>query len=99
MFVKEGIMKKWSLTDDSIQSRACYVFSDVFVSATQIVSGLQKPGTQKEKKNETLILQTKLFHLQLLGLLTNQMVVSFEKACVLVKEKNYSFVFLYFIIF
>eukprot|EP01130_Rhizamoeba_saxonica_P014310 TRINITY_DN6245_c0_g1_i1.p1 TRINITY_DN6245_c0_g1~~TRINITY_DN6245_c0_g1_i1.p1 ORF type:complete len:628 (-),score=130.52 TRINITY_DN6245_c0_g1_i1:87-1970(-) len=42
VFVKEGILVKRSLTDESLQRRHVYLFSDVFITATLLIGGKQK---------------------------------------------------------
>jgi hypothetical protein len=43
-FIKEGILYKFSMTDNSLQTRSVYLFNDIFVTATPLVGGLQKFG-------------------------------------------------------
>ena len=44
-FVKEGMLAKLSMTDDSLQTRAVYLFSDLLLTAVPLVGGLMKVGT------------------------------------------------------
>jgi hypothetical protein len=41
-FVKEGMLAKLSMTDDSLQTRAVYLFSDLLLTAVPLVGGLMK---------------------------------------------------------
>jgi hypothetical protein len=42
--VKEGMLAKLSMTDDSLQTRAVYLFSDLLLTAVPLVGGLMKVG-------------------------------------------------------
>lgn len=44
-FVKEGMLAKLSMTDDSLQTRAVFLFSDLILTAVPLVGGLMKVGT------------------------------------------------------
>ena len=44
-FVKEGMLSKLSMTDDSLQTRAVYLFSDLILTAVPLVGGVMKVGT------------------------------------------------------
>jgi hypothetical protein len=45
IFIKEGVLYKLSMTDNSLQTRAVYLFNDLFVTATPLVGGYLKLGT------------------------------------------------------